>query len=180
MCVINAEILLYLSPSIGLPVVLTPDRLKSEIWNFKHYIERGQYRDNAFLFIFHIVRFEVATELFWQNPSSRNFSFAMYRFNWLPNYFPAQSGNMWQSGWQGGANDGNQPQTTTQQHQAGNHAEEQFSDMFRMLDPPGQDFNDLSGMFHNFTDWWEICFLCVYGTLAAIWSLICHYVDIVS
>ena len=72
---------------------------------------------------------------------------------WLLTHFPAQSGNIWQSGWQGGANDGNQPQTTTQQHQAGNHAEEQFSDMFRMLDPPVQDFNDLSGMFPNFTEW---------------------------
>lgn len=63
--------------------------------------------------------------------------------------FPAQNGNMWQSGWQGGGNDGNQSQPT-QQHQAGNQQE--FSDMFRMLDNPGQDFNDITGMFHNFTD----------------------------
>ncbi|KAL4227602.1 hypothetical protein ACF0H5_013043 [Mactra antiquata] len=63
---------------------------------------------------------------------------------------PAQ-GNMWQTGWQGGANDGAQTQTSTQQHQAGNQQDENFSEMFRMLDQ-GQEFNDLSGMFNTFTD----------------------------
>lgn len=59
---------------------------------------------------------------------------------------------MWQPGWTGGTNDGNQQQSGTQQHQAGNHQEEHFSDMFRILDQP-QDFTgDLSGMFQNFTD----------------------------
>lgn len=58
---------------------------------------------------------------------------------------------MWQSGWQGGANDGNQPQSATQ-HPAGNQQDEHFSDMFRMLDQPGQEFNDLSGMFQTFTE----------------------------
>lgn len=66
-----------------------------------------------------------------------------------------QGGSLWQSGggWQqggGGANDGTQQ--AGQAHSAGNQQEENFSEMFRMLDQPGQEFNDLSGMFNTFTD----------------------------
>jgi len=66
-------------------------------------------------------------------------------------------GNLWPTGWQqGGANDGaHQPSGTQQQQQhpgAGNQQEENFSEMFRMLDQQGPEFNDLSGMFNTFTD----------------------------
>lgn len=69
-----------------------------------------------------------------------------------PNSSSPAQGNMWQQGWQGGANDGSQPQAGTQQHQQGNQQDENFSDMFRMLDQQGQEFSDLSGMFNTFTD----------------------------
>lgn len=75
----------------------------------------------------------------------------MHVLNCITIFVTAQ-GNMWQQGWQGGANDGSQPQAGTQQHPAGNQQDENFSDMFRMLDQQGQEFSDLSGMFNTFTD----------------------------
>ena len=62
-------------------------------------------------------------------------------------------GSMWQPSWQGANPDGAQ-QPPTAQHPAGpqQQQEENFSDMFRMLDQQGQEFSDLSGMFNTFTD----------------------------
>lgn len=68
-----------------------------------------------------------------------------------PNSSSPAQGNLWPPGWQGGANDGTQGQAGPQ-HQPGNQQEENFSEMFRMLDQQGQEFSDLSGMFNTFTD----------------------------
>ncbi|XP_052791509.1 aryl hydrocarbon receptor nuclear translocator homolog isoform X3 [Mya arenaria] len=65
----------------------------------------------------------------------------------------AQPGaGIWPAGWQGGAGEGNQPQGGAPTHQPPNQQEENFSEMFRMLDQQGQEFNDLSGMFNTFTE----------------------------
>ena len=50
----------------------------------------------------------------------------------------------------GGAAAATQPRL--QQHTAGGQQQEELSDMLRMLDNPGTDFNDLSGMFNTFTE----------------------------
>ena len=68
--------------------------------------------------------------------------------------FPGTS-NMWQaSNWQGTGSDGSQAtQAGNQSHHPGTQQPpEEFSEMFRMLDQQGQEFNDLSGMFNTFTE----------------------------
>ncbi|XP_052283469.1 aryl hydrocarbon receptor nuclear translocator homolog isoform X2 [Dreissena polymorpha] len=59
-------------------------------------------------------------------------------------------GGMWQSGWQSGATEGQPPQGGGDA--PGGQQEENFSEMFRILDQQGQEFTDLSGMFNTFTD----------------------------
>ena len=49
--------------------------------------------------------------------------------------------------WPQGQGDGSGQQQTQGQQQT-----EEFSDMFGMLNPPAPEFNDLSGMFHNFPE----------------------------
>lgn len=55
------------------------------------------------------------------------------------------TGSMWPQQWQ--ATD-----VTSQQQQHNPQPQEEFSDMFGMLGPPPSEFNDLSGMFTNFTE----------------------------
>ena len=72
---------------------------------------------------------------------------------------PGGSGQgMWPPQWQGGASEGQQAASGQQVQQAapqqpGSTQNEEFSDMFRMLDPPGQEFSDISGMFNTFPEW---------------------------
>ncbi|XP_061172909.1 aryl hydrocarbon receptor nuclear translocator homolog isoform X2 [Saccostrea echinata] len=66
---------------------------------------------------------------------------------------PTSTGQgMWPPHWQGGAAEAPQNPQGQQAPPPNGQQNEEFSDVFRMLDPPGQEFNDLSGMFNTFQD----------------------------
>lgn len=59
---------------------------------------------------------------------------------------------MWPQHWQGGAAEATQNPQGQHPPPPNGQQNEEFSDVLRMLDPPGQEFNDLSGMFNTFQD----------------------------
>ncbi|XP_022333898.2 aryl hydrocarbon receptor nuclear translocator homolog isoform X2 [Crassostrea virginica] len=66
---------------------------------------------------------------------------------------PSTTGQgMWPPHWQGGAAEAPQNPQGQQAPPPNGQQNEEFSDVLRMLDPPGQEFNDLSGMFNTFQD----------------------------
>lgn len=66
---------------------------------------------------------------------------------------PSTTGQgMWPQHWQGGAAEATQNPQGQPPPPPNGQQNEEFSDVLRMLDPPGQEFNDLSGMFNTFQD----------------------------
>lgn len=66
---------------------------------------------------------------------------------------PSSTGQgMWPQHWQGGAAEATQNPQGQPPPPPNGQQNEEFSDVLRMLDPPGQEFNDLSGMFNTFQD----------------------------